>query len=262
MLLHRSTPLATLVFRGQLSLAIFFAAWTLIYPATYLIGRPGVPGYLPTAPAFVAADPSSIARFAKSPLIRLLHCLVGGVWCATAPLQLSSRIRKQYPQVHRLCGRLFFASAAAISAGYILMEERAKDSSQTVMLDHGIHSSTFYRPLATWFTYTAMQAAVAAFQRDICTHVIFCIRHVGAGLTFALGRLLVVLIGALLHYSSLVDMTVYNNKMTWFYICSYSAAALSVGGAELLARVAGKGLKGYSSPSNKRPHQQQQSNLQ
>lgn len=176
MLLSRGTPLAAFVFKGQLSLAIFFAAWTLIYPATYLIGRPGVPGHLPTAPAFVAADPHSIARFARSPLIRVLHCLVGGLWCAIVPIQLSSRIRKQHPYIHRLCGRLFFAAAAAISAGYILMEERAKDSRQTVMLDHGVHTSTFYRPLATWFTYTAMQAAVSAVQRDIPTHVTFCIR--------------------------------------------------------------------------------------
>lgn len=176
MLISQKAPVAALVYKGQLSLLIFFAAWTFIYPATYLIGRPGIPGHLPAAPAFVAADPNSITRFARSPLIRLLHCLLGGLWCITAPVQLSSRIRKQYPHIHRLSGRLFFASAAAISAGYVLMEERASKSDQTVMLDHGIHSSTFYRPLATWFTYTAMQAAVSAFQRDIPAHVTFCIR--------------------------------------------------------------------------------------
>lgn len=83
-------------------------------------------------------------------------------------------------------------------------------------------------------------------------------RHIGAGLTFALGRLLVLIIGALLHYSSLVDMTVYDNKMTWFYICSYTAAVLSVGGAELLARVAGKGSKGYVSGYSKLSQHPQQ----
>jgi hypothetical protein len=126
------------------------------------------------------------------------------------------------------------------------MEERASSDNETVMLDHGVHSSTFYRPLATWFCYTAMQAAISAVQRDIPRHVIFCIRHIGAGLTFALGRVLVVLVGAVLHFSGVADMSVYDNKMSGFYICSYTAAVLSVGGAELLARVAAQGLRRHS----------------
>lgn len=68
-------------------------------------------------------------------------------------------------------------------------------------------------------------------------------RHIGAGLTFALGRLLVVLVGAVLHFSGLADMAVYDNKMTGFYICSYTAAVLSVGGAEVLARVTDRGIR-------------------
>lgn len=55
-----------------------------------------------------------------------------------------------------------------------------------------------------------------------------------------------VLVGAVLHFSGLADMSVYDNKMTGFYICSYTAAVLSVGGAEVLARVAGRGIRGYS----------------
>lgn len=61
-------------------------------------------------------------------------------------------------------------------------------------------------------------------------------RHLGAGLTFALARVLVLLVGAALHYSGTMDMQVKENKLAAFYVCSYSAAAACIGCCELLAR--------------------------
>lgn len=64
-------------------------------------------------------------------------------------------------------------------------------------------------------------------------------RHLGAGLTFALARLLVLLVGALLHYLRLMDMRVKDNKLAAFYACSYTSAVLCITGCELLAQQLG-----------------------
>jgi hypothetical protein len=65
-------------------------------------------------------------------------------------------------------------------------------------------------------------------------------RHLGAGLTFALARLLVLLVGAALHFTGAMDMRVKDNKLAAFYVCSYSAAAACIGCCEVLARQLGK----------------------
>jgi hypothetical protein len=112
--------------------------------------------------------------------------------------------------------------------GYLHMEF----SHVTVMKEHGIHAVTFYRPLALWFTYTALRAASAAVCKDHLTHAVWAIRHIGPGLTFAMGRVLVLVLGALLHFSTLVDMSKHENKMSWFYACCYMASIFCVGGCE------------------------------
>jgi hypothetical protein len=125
---------------------------------------------MPAAPVFVAANPDSIARFRHLPFIRVLHCLLGALWTLAVPIQLSTRIRKQRPTLHRIVGTLFFIGAAAVIAGYLMMEP-------LLVYEHGVHLHTFYRPLAGWFTYTAVRAVAAvAVQRDYTSHGAFCIR--------------------------------------------------------------------------------------
>ncbi|KAF6264496.1 hypothetical protein COO60DRAFT_128039 [Scenedesmus sp. NREL 46B-D3] len=223
----KHTP-STLLYRCLICLSLFFSFWVLVYPSTWLVGW--LPGHMPAAPVFVAANPDSISRFRHLPMVRVLHCLLGALWTLTAPIQLSSRIRKQHPNLHRTVGSLFFTGAAAVIAGYIMMEPM-------LVYEHGVHLHTFYRPLAAWFTYTAVRAlAAVAVQRQYKMHAAFCIRHLGAGLTFALARVLVLLVGAALHYSGTMDMQVKENKLAAFYVCSYSAAAACIGCCELLAR--------------------------
>lgn len=135
-----------------------------------MVGKPGLPGHMPRAPDFVAANPEAIIRFSQLPAVRLLHCLMGVLWTATVPVQLSAGVKKQHPALHRLCGRLFFIGAAAIMAGYVIME-------QWLIAEHGLHIHTFYRPLAVWFTYTAVKAYLsAAVFKDYATHGRYCIR--------------------------------------------------------------------------------------
>jgi hypothetical protein len=151
-----------------IGLSLFFSFWVLVYPSTWLVGW--LPGHMPTAPVFVAANPDSIARFRHLPIIRLLHCLLGALWTLAVPIQLSSRIRKRHPTLHRTVGSLFFVGAAAVIAGYVMMEP-------LLVFEHGVHLHTFYRPLAGWFTYTAVRAVAAvAVQRDFKTHAAFCFR--------------------------------------------------------------------------------------
>lgn len=149
-------------------LCAFFSFWVLCFPATWLVGS--LPGHEPTAPVFVAANPASITRFSELPLIRFLHCFLGALWTLSAPIQLSPKLRTRRPALHRACGRIFFTGAAAIMAGYLLME-------RWLVAEHGVHIYTFYRPMACWFTYTAVVAVVSAtVQRDFITHGKYCIR--------------------------------------------------------------------------------------
>jgi len=55
-------------------------------------------------------------------------------------------------------------------------------------------------------------------------------------MTFALARLSVLVVGAVLHGSGLMDMKVRENKLTTFYACSYAAAAICMGSCEIVAQ--------------------------
>lgn len=222
--LHR---LSGLVRPWQVPLAVFFTLWVVVYPATYLVGS--LPGHRPATPVFVAADPASITTFAAWPSIRYIHGLLGATWTAAAPLQLSSRLRKAHPHLHRWSGRIMLAGSVCIMAGYLLME----CGHVTVMQQHGPHALTFYRPVALWFTWTAAAAAHAAWSRAWAAHAAWAVRHIGAGLVFAAGRALVVVAGAACHATGLLDMSAHSNKMAVFYCCCYTSAALCVGGSEL-----------------------------
>jgi hypothetical protein len=157
-----------LLYRCLIGLSVFFSFWVLVYPSTWLVGW--LPGHMPAAPVFVAANPDSIARFRHLPIIRVLHCFLGALWTLAVPVQLSSPIRKQHPKLHRIVGSLFFVGAATVIAGYLMMEP-------LLVFEHGVHLHTFYRPLAAWFTYTAVRAVAAvAVQRDFKAHAAFCIR--------------------------------------------------------------------------------------
>jgi hypothetical protein len=56
--------------------------------------------------------------------------------------------------------------------------------------DHGIHASTFYRPLFVTFTASAALGARAALQRKYQTHAEWMILHVAAGMPFGWTRVL------------------------------------------------------------------------
>ncbi|KAF8072613.1 hypothetical protein HT031_000273 [Scenedesmus sp. PABB004] len=206
-------------------LAALFAAWALGYPATWRLG-PG--DAAPAAPSFVAADPAAITRFAPHPGIRVLHSAAGGLWAALVPLQLSARARRAAPRLHRAAGLAFFACAAAVSAGYALMERRTG-----VLRAHGVHRNSFYRPLAAWFAASAAAALAAAARGDGAAHGAWAARHIAVGLTFAVARALVLVAGAALRFDA---ATALEARLTAFYFASYTAAALSLGGCDARPR--------------------------
>lgn len=258
------------------ALAAFFAVWSLAAPASWLIGL--LPSYRGPAatPVWVAADPDSLLRFAEWPSIRLLHCLAGGVWCACLVLQLATarapgattlsnpaasghgKRAARRAAVHRASGSVMLAAAAAVTAGYVLMELGHRQ----VMANHGAAVCwTFYRPLAAQFALSAAGAALtvpsarggggATKQRArAARHAAFALRHAAAGLTFALARALVLGVGWALHASGALDMAAPDNKSRVFYWCSYSAAAVMVTSAEAVIAAArwrlGPGVKATS----------------
>jgi hypothetical protein len=197
-----------------------------------------------------AADPQSLQRFAAWPSIRVLHCLIGGAWCIALILQLWTAAslpawggayarRARLLALHRASGQAMLVAAAAVTAGYVIMELGHKQ----VMRDHGaLVRCTFYRPLAAHFAATAARTALTAPARGAAgakraaaaaAHSAHAVRHAAAGLTFALARVLVLLLGFACHASGVLDMTQLPNKLRVFYVCAYSAGAVCVGGAEL-----------------------------
>lgn len=204
----------------------------------YLAGS--VPGYQPPAPKFVAADPDAITKFQHWPSIRYIHGIGGAVWTLAALVQFSRSIRKQHPWLHRSSGRVLLLGGVAALIGYWIMEQYH----ETFAKQHGIHIFTFYRPLGLWFAYTACCALDAALKRDWSSHAKWAIRHVGPGLTFSLARVLVLVVGFVLHYSRTLDMTVPANKMLGFYWCSYASMLICILGCERYVRAA------VNAPSN------------
>jgi hypothetical protein len=204
-----------------------------------------------------AAETHSLQRFAPWPSIRLLHCLAGGVWCVAVLAQLATAARMagaargsgrrrrpggSSPQaaaspaaaalsLHRASGRAALAAAAAVVAGYWLMEARG-----LIAGAHGpLVAATFYRPLASYFAGTAVMAARAAAAGHRDAHAAHAARHAAAGLAFAAARVLVVAVGGLLHAAGVGDPAAGEaQRSRAFYACSYGAAVLCVGGAELV----------------------------
>lgn len=211
-------------------LAIFFTFWTLVFPATYLVGW--LPGYKPSPPFFVAADPQAIVKFAAWPSIKIIHGIAGCLWTGLLPFQLNHGMRKRWPKVHRITGRLMMAGGFCVVIGYGIMEFGHKK----VIQDHGVHKWTFYRTLVIWFAYTAYRAVTAAMRGDIEQHSRWAIRHAGPGLTFAAGRLMVLALGFVCHFLRIADMTQLHNKMVGYYVSIYIAAACCLGGAEWVVR--------------------------
>jgi hypothetical protein len=226
-----------------------------------------------------------LVRFAEWPSIRALHCLGGGVWCGALLLQLATapggagggrgrgsasssarRPQQLSRRLHRAGGAAMLAAAAAVGAGYAIMEAGGAGVAPAHV--HGVLVAwTFYRPVAAWFALTAVAAGVAARRAAALgaaaarpagrakpeeaaaaaaadeaaaarrRHAAWALRHAAAGLAFGLARALVLAVGFALHATGAADLAAGGPaRARCFYACAYAAGALAVGGAELALR--------------------------
>jgi hypothetical protein len=174
-------------------------------------------------------------------------------------------------RLHCVSGYVMLIAAAAVSLGYLQMELVS-----TVMTNYGPAVCwSFYRPVAAYFAVTAVAAAAAATaaaaagrggaddtssgsSKDLVrsrmrpasrrralqrAHAAAALRHAAAGLTFALARVLVLVVGFATHFSGAVDVSSRpDQRMRLFLACSYAAGAICVGGTEVVLL---KGRRGW-----------------
>jgi len=147
---------------GRWWLAVSSVAVAVVAPLPYLVSSLGD----------LAADGQEIAHnYADRPgwvqAAFYVHVCFGGTAMLLAPIQLSSRIRRRRPVVHRVAGRVGIASIlVAATAGAVLAPFSLAD---------GVGLAGFGLLAVAWFTSAA--AAIATIRRgDVAAHRRWAVR--------------------------------------------------------------------------------------
>lgn len=85
-------------------------------------GAAAYDGFLDMAARSVPA--TLITKYRAHPAVCAAHVLPSALWSVLAPLQLHPGLRKLYPRMHRLSGRVLIATALLMSGGYALIHKR------------------------------------------------------------------------------------------------------------------------------------------
>ncbi len=136
----------------------------------------------PRAPGFDAG-------FARLPPLTMAHIVPGVLFMVLAPLQFVRRIRVQWPQLHRLLGRLFVAASVVIGVTGLIM-------SFTLPIGDGIETAAT-AVFSVLFLFALWKAVLHVRRGAIAPHREWMIRAFAIGLAVATIRPIVGLFFAL-----------------------------------------------------------------
>lgn len=140
--------------------------------------------------------------------VRKLHfgILPVTTWLMIAPFQLSSGFRLKYPWLHRKLGYIFFISSSCIAIGLSILISTGRVLGYPHWLAMAMNIfKTSYFLISMYIAYRA-----AVIQRNYVVHQKWIIRHVAMGYTVSLQRILLIIIGPMLHANGWLPMEVAN----------------------------------------------------
>jgi hypothetical protein len=118
--------------------------------------------------------------FALNPLLTLIHILPGFLFVVLGVLQFVKRIRTQWPEIHRLIGKIVFGSGLIIGITGIIMGFKMPIS--------GVSLTAATTLFGTLFLFSLVKAFLHIRHRNIALHRQWMIRAFAIGLAVTTTR--------------------------------------------------------------------------
>lgn len=134
-------------------------------------------------------------------LVRKLHFGIVPVvsWLVLAPLQMTQSIRSQYPRLHRRCGYVFFLISSGISTGVMILISKGK------VMGHPHWAAVVLNVIkVSYFVLSMIMAIRHARRRELSLHQEWVLRHVAMGYSVSFQRVLLIVIGPVLHAAGII----------------------------------------------------------
>lgn len=141
--------------------------------------------------------------------VRKLHfgALPTLAWLGLAPLQVSPTFRKCYPRLHRRLGYLFFAAALSLAVGLTLLVSTGKVLGHPYWL---AMAGNLFK--LCYFVISMVQAYRCALSRQFALHQRWIARHLTVGYSVSMQRVLLFVVGPILHASGVLGGTDWTPK--------------------------------------------------
>lgn len=149
-----------------------WSLWALMSLAAIGIALFAVPPYLGGEPANskVPLDPNVALHFATL----AVHAVPGGLVLALGPYQFVARLRRRWPQVHRVLGRVYMVSVVVAAVVSLVAAAYSQN---------GLAAQVGFVLLAVMWLYTLAKAYRTIRRGEVALHRIWMIRNYA--LTFA-----------------------------------------------------------------------------
>lgn len=218
------------LYATAVGLCVMMVAWVVVTPGSCTASTSTVPpmgeadGRHPNDEAVAAAiaryvPVTLVTKYHAHPEVCAAHVLPSVMWSVLAPTQLHPRLRRACPRAHRICGRMLIAVAGLMTGGYAIIHRRglhfhandfpslARGEALSALapglwerLGGGGRAGAiaafiaFEHCAAGWFAGTAAMTLISAVRRQprrLLAHRAWAVRHVAAGLSVAMQRVLI-----------------------------------------------------------------------
>ena len=229
--------------------------WIFVFPSTLRASPTNAYGQLLQQTMSLSAfRPSLLTKYKMHADVQYLHILPAGLWSICIPLQLTPALRASFPVLHKLVGWLVVASSILIFLSVFLIHHRKVAyidndfaAEHAAFISHAssspsLHNTTlslllrlvpaFTALSALWFMLSLAQAIRCIMHRDVNSHKMWMMRHVGSGLGVAAQRCYFLLSAAAAGSGGMTATA----QMLRFTEGIYVGFALSVAAAEVAVR--------------------------
>jgi hypothetical protein len=206
--------LLVIIYCSALALCAMMAFWIFIFPSTFRASPSNDYGmFLEKTMNMSPFRSSLMTKYKSHPAVQFLHILPAGAWSVCMPLQLTPAIRKSFPTLHRLVGWVSAVSSTLLFVSVFIIQHRKLDYIDseyalefTSFLERAASAPALYNTFLSlllrmvpcftsisvvWFMVCMIAALRCILRRDVHSHRIWMIRHVGSGLGVAVQRCIV-----------------------------------------------------------------------
>ncbi|CAM9434781.1 unnamed protein product [Scytosiphon promiscuus] len=152
---------------------------------TARIERMGDDTYLRRTPLIDAEGRPAFLQYARTPAGRFMHILPAGLWSVIAPLQISPSFRAKHRTAHRRLGRFFIFMSVSIALGIVPIALVGVNEP-----GHSVVKAGFVVAISAYFLGAGLLAVCHARNKKFADHRTWMLRHVAAGYSVHLQRLL------------------------------------------------------------------------